>query len=102
MSAMGVLLPFLIGNPLVALFSAFCSQARSPIADENYRSPRLSLNLLSLAFLPRSVANELRSVFLASGLLNCGRKSKKSFPAIGRDDYVLSLKDISVILPSVN
>lgn len=42
------------------------------------------------------------SVFLASGLLNCGRKYKKSFPAIGRDGHVLSLKDISVLLPSVN
>jgi len=28
-------------------------------SSENNRSPRLSLNLLSLAFLPRSVANEL-------------------------------------------
>lgn len=40
------------------------------------------------------------SVFLASGLLNCGRKSKKSFPAIGQYGHVLSLKDISVLLPS--
>lgn len=33
------------------------------------------------------------SVFLASGLLNCGRKYKKSFPAIGQYGHVLSLKD---------
>lgn len=39
------------------------------------------------------------SVFLASGLLNCGRKYKKSFPAIGQYGHVLSLKGISVLLP---
>jgi len=32
----GGLIPFLIGNPLVAFFSAFCSQARSPIVDEYF------------------------------------------------------------------
>lgn len=41
-------------------------------------------------------------VSLTSSLLNYGSKYKKPFLTIGRDDHVLSLKDINVLLPSVN
>lgn len=50
-------------------------------------TPRLSLNLLSVDFLPRSVANEL---ICLSGPLKAG--SIKVLP--GRDGHVLSRKDI--------
>lgn len=83
-------LPFVLRREALSLTNTSSS--------ENNRSPRLSLNLLSVAFLPRSFAN---ARICLSGLLNCGRKSQKSFPAIGQYGHVLSLKDLSVLLPRV-
>lgn len=67
------------------------------LSSENNRSPRLSLNLLSVAFIPRSVANDLSFWLLAYSTVAGSIKSPS-----GRDGHVLSIKDISVLLPSVN
>lgn len=104
LSAMGVFFLFLL-EILCKPFSlpfVLRREALSPTktsSSENNRSPRLSLNLLSVAFLPRSVTNEL---ICLSGFwpTQLWQEVKKVLP--GRDGHVLSLKDISVLLPSVN